>query len=471
VPPETHHLLGDLATSVDPAVAVQHAFDSTSQWLSDAAAATADADGSSALADAAADKSWWQQWLNIFKITLAAVHSTIDGPLRSLGVEQTWGVSIFLFTASVRSLLVPLSIQQSKSSEYMKALKPYVADIREKFKDNEDMQNKAIGKLYQDAEQNPLAGCFVSLAQLPIFLGLYRGIRLLAMDGQIDEPFLWIPSLQGPVAPPDYRDLNWLTEGWTPALDGSSLPVPHLGWETTLAYLIMPVTLVLLQSFTMNALQPPADENMKEEEKEQMEKTQGILKFLPLMIGFFSLQVPAGLTIYWFTSNLFTLTQSVAVKAYYKANPPEIELPDYWKALDSQKDFDDMTPEERKEAVQAGIKVGPELEELVDDARFHIVLERKPLREESAAWQRVMAGSAATDLPADLQEWVAAADVIGSSSDGVTTAVQAETKNQTASHRLKERIQHCERARRLVCEGAGAKRARATIEAGLARST
>ena len=99
VPPETHHLLGDLATSVDPAVAVQHAFDSTSQWLSDAAAATADADGSSALADAAADKSWWQQWLNIFKITLAAVHSTIDGPLRSLGVEQTWGVSIFLFTA------------------------------------------------------------------------------------------------------------------------------------------------------------------------------------------------------------------------------------------------------------------------------------------------------------------------------------------------------------------------------------
>jgi YidC/Oxa1 family membrane protein insertase len=46
---------------------------------------------------------------------------------------------------------------------------------------------------------------------------------------------------------------------------------------------------------------------MRQEAKEQMEKLQVILKFLPLVIGFFSLQIPAGLTDYWFTSNGFNL--------------------------------------------------------------------------------------------------------------------------------------------------------------------
>lgn len=262
---------------------------------------------------------------------------------------------------AVRSLLIPISLQQSKSSEYVKALKPYMTEIKEKFRDNKDAQNRAVAKLYEDANQNPLAGCFVSLAQLPIFLGLYRGIRLLAIDGELDEPFLFIPSLQGPVtSETDFRGLDWLTQNWQ-QVDGSW--APSLGWETTLAFMIMPVLLVLGQSLSMNVLTPPMDEGMGEEEREQMEKSQKILKFLPLLIGFFSLQVPAGLTIYWFTSNFFTLAQSLAVKAYYQANPPKIELPDYWDALE---DLESMSPEEKRQAAQAGITVGPKWEDLLD---------------------------------------------------------------------------------------------------------
>ena len=91
--------------------------------------------------------------------------------------------SFFCPYAGVRSLLVPLSLQQSKSSEYIKALKPYQDEIKAKFKDNKDMQNRAIAKLYEDANTNPLAGCLVSLAQLPIFLGLYRSVTRLAREG------------------------------------------------------------------------------------------------------------------------------------------------------------------------------------------------------------------------------------------------------------------------------------------------
>lgn len=266
----------------------------------------------------------------------------------------------------IRSLLIPLSIQQNKSSEYQKLLKPYMAEIKERFKDNKDAQNRAIGKLFEDADQNPFNGCLLSLAQLPVLLGLYRGIRNLAQDGLLNERFLWIPTLEGPVSPPLYRDIDWLTQGWT-SIDG--LPTPQLGWETTLCFLIMPVVLVLGQSLTMRVLSPPMEtEGMSEEEKDQMEKSQLVLKFLPLMIGYFSLQVPAGLTIYWFTTNIFTLTQSLAIRAYYAANPPEIKLPEYWDQLD--KNVDEMTPDEKRAATAAGINVAPTFDSLVEGERF-----------------------------------------------------------------------------------------------------
>lgn len=308
----------------------------------------------------------------------------------------------FLLFTVVRTALLPLSIEQTKSSEYIKALKPYQDEIKEKFKDNKDMLNRATAKLFEDANANPLAGCLISILQLPILIGLYRSITLLAKDGELKEPFLWIPSLEGPVsAENDYRGLQWLTQGW---FDGH----PSLGWEATLAFLIMPVVLVLGQSLTMNVLTPQIDtEKMSAEEKEQTERTQGILKFLPLLIGYFSLQVPAGLTIYWFTSNVYSLTQSLVIRAYYEANPPKIELPDYWDALD---DVANMTPEEQRKAAEAGMAVGPKWEDVLDEAKFHYVVERKPLREESDAWKRVLengnGSSANVDIPQEMMMWV-----------------------------------------------------------------
>ena len=62
--------------------------------LADASAVAQDA------ADAAKDEGWWQQYLSIFKGTLILIHSTIDEPLRSQGITQTWGISIALFTVS-----------------------------------------------------------------------------------------------------------------------------------------------------------------------------------------------------------------------------------------------------------------------------------------------------------------------------------------------------------------------------------
>jgi len=375
---------------VDLHYALDHVMQSSSAFLSDAAAATADV----------AEDGWWDNYISLYKTALTLVHSKIDQPLRDAGWDQTWGVSIFLFTSGVRSLLLPLSIQQTKSSEFIKALKPYQDDIKEKFKDNKDMLNRATAKLYEDANANPFAGCLVSLIQLPILLGLYRSVTGLAKDGQLQEPFLWIPSLEGPVsAANNYRGMQWLTEGW---VDG----VPSLGWEATAAFLVMPVVLVLGQKLTMDVLTPPTDDEdqsgMTKEEKDTADRTKFILKFLPLLIGYFSLQVPAGLTIYWFTSNLFTLTQSLVIRKYYQANPPDIELPDYWDALD---DVSKMSPEDKIEAAKAGVPVGPRWEDLIDDAKFHYVVERTSLRESSPSWEKVSAESSVS-VPTEMMAWV-----------------------------------------------------------------
>jgi len=185
------HSLNHLSTMI---MSNQNLLAQTSTWIADSSALAVDATDAAATA-AAEDIGWWETYIQLYKNGLAFVHdSIVDEPLRKAGFTQTWGVSIFLFTAGVRSLLIPFSLSQNKSSEYMKALKPYTKKIKEKYSDK-DMQNRAISKLYQDAEQNPLGGCITSFAQIPIFLGLYRSVTRLAAEGRLDEPFLWIPTL------------------------------------------------------------------------------------------------------------------------------------------------------------------------------------------------------------------------------------------------------------------------------------
>ena len=74
------------------AASIQDLIHSTSALLSDASAAVD-------VPEAAKDAGWWENYLNLYKSLLLGVHSVVDQPLRNVGWDQTWGVSIFLFTA------------------------------------------------------------------------------------------------------------------------------------------------------------------------------------------------------------------------------------------------------------------------------------------------------------------------------------------------------------------------------------
>ena len=135
----------------------------------------------------------------------------------------------------------------------MQAIQPAAKKLQDKYKDRDPARlNQELQKLYADNQVNPLAGCLPSLAQIPIFIGLYRSLLALAKDDKITEPFLWIPSLEGPSA--DYtQGITWLTDGW---VNG----VPPLGWHDTLAYLVLPVVLTASQFVSTSILTPKNDD-------------------------------------------------------------------------------------------------------------------------------------------------------------------------------------------------------------------
>ena len=96
------HTLLDSPALTHIADAAQAALNTDGNVITDAMQSAADAleAVTETEVEIAADQGWWSAYLNIFKSSLNFVHDTVDGPLRNAGIEQTWGVSIAIFTAS-----------------------------------------------------------------------------------------------------------------------------------------------------------------------------------------------------------------------------------------------------------------------------------------------------------------------------------------------------------------------------------
>ena len=166
--------------------------------------------------------------------------------------------------------------------------------------------NQKISEVYQTNSVNPLAGCLPSVVQIPVFIGLYRAVLDLAKNNKLDEAFFFLPSLEGPTYGGDPSEgSSWLFSNWVNN-------APSLGWHDTLSFLILPVFLVISQFVSMELMQP------KDQAPNQ---SNAILKFLPLIIGWFSLNVPSALCLYWVTNNLVTTATTLIIKNNMKMEP------------------------------------------------------------------------------------------------------------------------------------------------------
>jgi len=223
--------------------------------------------------------------------------------LEGLHVPYAYGFSIILLTVLVKAATYPLSKKQVESTMAMQALQPSIKEIQTKYKHDQERLQVETARLYKEAGVNPLAGCLPTLATIPVWIGLYRALQNAAAEGVLTEGFFWIPSLAGPTSIAKQTagaGMAWLF----PLQDGA----PPVGWHDAVAYLVLPVLLIISQYVSQKIISPQqsADPSQKQ--------ANAILQFLPLMIGYFSLNVPSGLTLYWFTNNILTTAQQVFLR-------------------------------------------------------------------------------------------------------------------------------------------------------------
>ncbi|HEX8683364.1 MAG TPA: YidC/Oxa1 family membrane protein insertase [Ardenticatenaceae bacterium] len=223
----------------------------------------------------------WNSFVGLIYSSLEAIHTVLG----------SWGLAIILFTVAIKILTWPLTTKQVKSSKAMQELQPRMKELQAKYKDDKDAQTRETMKLYQELGINPLSGCLPMVIQMPIWFGLYQAISRLGTNDELREGFLFIPSLALPNAE---MGLGWLTD------------FANLG--TNWAYLVLPVLTVITQIAVSKLMTPttPTTQNSDDPTQAVMKQMNTIM---PVMFGFFALQFPAGLALYWVTNNVLTYIQ------------------------------------------------------------------------------------------------------------------------------------------------------------------
>ncbi|EPS60581.1 inner membrane protein [Genlisea aurea] len=249
-------------------------------------------------------------WFGFISEAMEAVLKVLKDVLATVHVPYAYGFAIILLTVLVKVATLPLTKQQVESTLAMQNLQPKLKAIQQRYAGNQERIQLETARLYREAGVNPLAGCLPTLATIPVWIGLYQALSNVANEGLLTEGFFWIPSLGGPTtiaARQSGSGISWLL----PFVDGQ----PPLGWHDTAAYLVLPVLLVVSQYVSMEIMKPPQTDDPAQK------NSLLILKFLPLMIGYFSLSVPSGLSIYWFTNNVLSTAQQVWLRKLGGAKP------------------------------------------------------------------------------------------------------------------------------------------------------
>ncbi|XP_027159395.1 inner membrane protein PPF-1, chloroplastic [Coffea eugenioides] len=304
-----HELPPPIHNSIDFGAIVSRA-ESLLYTLADAAVAVDPATGGAASDSTTAVAQKSGGWFGFISEAMEFVLKILKDGLSAVHVPYAYGFAIILLTVIVKAATFPLTRRQVESTLAMQNLQPKIKAIQQRYAGNQERIQLETARLYRQAGVNPLAGCFPTLATIPVWIGLYQALSNVANEGLLTEGFFWIPSLGGPTtiaARQSGSGISWLI----PFVDGH----PPLGWHDTAAYLVLPVLLIVSQYVSMEIMKPPQTDDPAQK------NTLLVFKFLPLMIGYFSLSVPSGLTIYWFINNVLSTAQQVWLRKLGGAKP------------------------------------------------------------------------------------------------------------------------------------------------------
>jgi YidC/Oxa1 family membrane protein insertase len=241
-------------------------------------------------------------WAAIFVVNLERVLNYIYVHFQAVPIFTiigAYGLAIIALTIGIRLILAPLQqfqlVTQRKSMLEQRKLAPQVSELRKKFKKDAQRLNAEMQKLYAEHGINPFAGlvgCLPLIVQLPILTALYYVFTGFARSAKIPAHFLFIPNLNDN---PNHHLMFTL-----PGL-GIGIPVA--------AYLLFPLLAAATTYVQTKMLQMPPAPNPTEQELQTQQMQKMMVWMSPLMIGYFALNVPAGLGLYWFIGNCVGIIQ------------------------------------------------------------------------------------------------------------------------------------------------------------------
>ena len=225
------------------------------------------------------------------------------------GLIQSYGLAIILLTITVRIVLLPLSIKQTRSMREMQMIQPEIKKIQTKYKGNRQKMNEEMMALYKEHGVNPLGGCLPLLLQMPVLIGLFYVIRnpLNYLEGgtKLAQDLMEKAALRQPV-PRDPARLHRPTGPPGRALRRPSRTRPAAtGSCRRIPYLVM----VLLMGFTTWYQQKQMQATRGPDQDATAQQMQMFAKIMPFMLMVFAFSFPSGVVLYWLTTNVWTIVQ------------------------------------------------------------------------------------------------------------------------------------------------------------------
>jgi YidC/Oxa1 family membrane protein insertase len=231
-----------------------------------------------------------QPLIDVFDSVLVFIHDTFG---------FGWGMSIIALTVVVRAVLIPLTLKQFKSMQALQRLAPEIKELQQKYKDDRQRLNQEMMKFYQENKVNPFGSCLPLVLQLPVFFSLFYMLRkdlkidicgpeskIISVAHELGKSLTTIGCDQVDPGSAQFLFINDLTAKAT----GATLAV----------LLVLYVGSQLLSSVLMAAT---ADRNQR-----------FIMIALPFVFVPFIQSFPAGLLVYWITTNLWTVGQQYIIR-------------------------------------------------------------------------------------------------------------------------------------------------------------
>ena len=216
---------------------------------------------------------------NILQPLIDVVNSVLQFFHDNAGLS--WGMSIIALTIVTRAILIPLTYKQLKGMRALQALQPQIKELQEKYKNDKQRMQQEMMRFYKENKVNPFASCIPLVAQLPVFFTLFQVLRN-------DLP----------------TDMGCEAAGHCAAYGAEFLFIHDLTAKATGAELI-----VLLILYVGTQLVSGMVMSLSADKSQRTMMFILPLVFVPLIINF-----PAGLILYWITTNFWTIGQQLVMK-------------------------------------------------------------------------------------------------------------------------------------------------------------